>query len=399
MDTQVTVRRAGVILLRLVASLSVVSLCACASQSRFIFFIDELPPVQAGEESVPAADALALTETPELLAMDDAMRAFVDQYVTGSQRQRLQSLHRSLRSQAMVGIDYDPSADGTAAEVFHSGAANCLSYAHLFVTMARYAGLDARYLSVSLRPEWARHGEQVALRKHVNVVVRLRNGEEYVVDIDPVSRERVASARILKDREAAALYHSNRAMEALFLQDRVRAYAESVRSLSLGGNIDYLWVNLGAIYRGAGQDDAAEAMYHRALALNPDSPTAMNNLAVLYYDRGELEESLRWENRVRKRRESNPFYHYYLGELAEAEGDSELALVHYLNAIDLQETEAEFYFRVARLYLAMQRPQESRSYAEQAVQRSRLVGERKAYQLFLQQLDRGEVVTAQNDAL
>ncbi len=393
-----TARPIGVVFPRLLAGLAALFLCACADQPRVSFIPGELPPIEVEDAVLDAGTALGQTETPPLLALDDDMREFIDRYVTGSQRQRLQSLHRGLRSQALVGIDYDPNADGSAADVFHSGAANCLSYAHLFVAMARHAGLDARYLSVSLRPEWARHGEQVALRKHVNVVVRLRNGEEYVVDIDPVPREQVASARVLKDREAAALYHANRAMDALFQRNSAEAYAEAVRALSLGGgSIDYLWVNLGAIYRGVGQDTAAEAMYRNALALNPDSPTAMNNLAVLYYDRGEIEESRRWEARVRKRRESNPFYHYYLGELAEAAGDQEQALSHYLDAIDLQETEAEFYFRVARLFLDMQRYEQSRSFAEKAVLHSRLVGERKTYQLFLEQLQRRAVVTAQVD--
>jgi Tfp pilus assembly protein PilF len=327
--------------------------------------------------------------------MTDEMREFVDDYVNGSQRQRLLTLHRSLRSPAFVGVKYDPDADGSAADVWRSGAANCLSYAHLFVAMARYAGLDARYLSVSLRPEWSRHGDQVALRKHVNVRVRLRSGEEYVVDIDPVARERIASAKVLRDEEAFALYHGNRAMGALLQQQRERAYAEAVRAISLGGSIDYLWVNLGAIYRQTGQDEAAEAMYRAALELNPDSPTAMNNMAVLYATRGQLQESRHWEERVRKRRTQNPFYHYYLGEVAEADGDLDTALSHYLDAIALKETESEFYFRVARLYLAMQRREQSRSFAEKAIEHSRLVGERREYQLFLNQLDSKTVVTAQ----
>ncbi len=397
MESHVTARRFGVGVFRALPGLVVVLLSACAHQGPGALPVADIPPIVIDDGQLAPQTALATTDTPPLLELDAEMRAFVDRYVKGNQRQRLQTLHRSLRSSAFVGIDYDPSADGTAAEVYHSGVANCLSYAHLFVAMARYAGLDARYLSVSLRPEWSRRGDQVALRKHVNVVVQLRNGEEYVVDIDPVPRERVASARVLRDKEAFALYHGNRAMQALFLQDRAGAYAEAVRALSLGGRIDYLWVNLGAIFRGAGQDEAAEAMYRRALALNPDSSTAMNNLAILYESRGQLEESRRWEERVRKHRKSNPFYHYYLGELAEAEGDSERALSHYLDAIDLQSTEAEFYFRVARLYRSMQRPLESRSYAEQAVLHSRLAGERKQYQLFLEQLTREGVVTAQLD--
>ncbi len=397
-ESHVTKRRAGVNFFRALPGLAVLLLCACAHQGPGALPLSKLPSIDMDSGPLAAEAALASVSTPPLLELDGEMRAFVDRYVKGNQRQRLQTLHRSLRSSAFVGVDYDPSADGTAAEVYHSGVANCLSYAHLFVAMARYAGLDARYLSVSLRPEWTRRGDQVALRKHVNVVVRLRNGEEYVVDIDPVSRERVASARVLRDREAFALYHGNRAMEALFLEDRAAAYAEAVQAVALGGNIDYLWVNLGAIYRGAGQDEAAEAMYRRALALNPDSPTAMNNLAVLYESRGQLEESRRWEARVRARRNSNPFYHYYLGELAEAQGNHERALSHYLDAIGLQADEAEFYFRVARLYLSMQRPQESHSYAEKAVLHARLVGERKQYQQFLDQLIREHVVTAQLDS-
>ena len=186
-------------------------------------------------------------------------------------------------------------------------------------------------------------------------------------------------------------------MEALFQHDNALAYAHAVKALSLGGNIDYLWVNLGAIYRSAGQDTAAEAMYLRALELNPDSPSAMNNLALLYYNRGELEASRRWEERVRERRQINPFYHYHLGELAEAEGDTDRALEHYLDAIDLEQTEAEFYFRVARLFLSMRRYEQSRSYAEKAIEHARLVGERKTYESFLKQLQSEGVVTAQVD--
>ena len=222
--------------------------------------------------------------------------------------------------------------------------------------------------------------------------------KQYVVDIDPVARERVATARILADRAAFALYHGNRAMEALFHQDRGRAYAESVRALELGGGIDYLWVNLGAIYRGAGQDEAAEAMYRRALALSPNSPTAMNNLSVLYHKRGEW-----WRSRGAGRTRSAsgatriPSTTTISASRRSPTATWRRALTHYLDAIELKESEAEFYLgqpRVARLYLAMQRREESRSYAEQAVKHSRLVGERKEYQLFLQQFDRQGVVTA-----
>ena len=142
------------------------------------------PSRSADHSTLSANAALDTTETPELLALDEDMRAFVDQYVTCQPGLPAPAPRKpctaACAARPFIGIDYDPSADGTAAEAFHSefrGKGRCLTYAHLFIAMARHAGLDARYLSVSLRPEWSRHGEQVALRKHVNVVVRLRNGE------------------------------------------------------------------------------------------------------------------------------------------------------------------------------------------------------------------------------
>lgn len=370
-------------------------LAACAHQQAGVPRAGSLPPLLLPGAAITAEEALAATDTPQLLEMSDDMRDFVDRYVSGSQRQRLNSLHRSLVSPAMVGVEYDPAADGTASEVFDAGAANCLSYAHLFVAMARYAGLDARYLSVSLRPEWSRHGDQVALRKHVNVRVRLRSGEQYVVDIDPVSRSRVATADLLDDDEAAALYHGNLAMDALLDRDIPTAYLQAIRALELGPGVDYLWVNLGAIYRQTGQDDAAEAMYRHALSLNPDSRSAMNNLAVLYQGRDDPEKANYWQERIRERQEQNPFYHYYLGETAEASGDLDAALSHFLEAIALNKSDAEFYYRVARVYAARQEQEESRRYIAKAIEHARLVGEREMYREFLRELEDGEVTTAQ----
>ncbi len=367
--------------------LAAVLLTSCAMHSPRGPDVAALPPLHTADgRSLSPVDALAMVKTPDLLRLDDAMRDFVDRYVTGDQRQRLHTLHRSLISAALVDIDYDPAADGTAREVFHDGAANCLSYAHLFVALARYAGLDANYLSVSLRPEWSRHGRQVALRQHVSVNVRLRNGASYVIDIDPVSRERIASTDLLSDEQAYALYHGNLAMDGLLVQDMKAAYAQALKAVQMAPDIDYLWVNLGAIYRQSGQDAVAENLYQTALSINPYSRTAMNNLAVLYSVQGDEQRAQYWADRVQQRRQQNPFYHYSLGEMAEADGNLESALAHYRRAIALRDSESEFYFRVARLYAELDDFGQSRDFAEKAIQRAKLVVEREQYRAFLRQL-------------
>ena len=357
---------------------------ACAHDYRAAPFVDDLPALQLPEGEVDSQAALVEAQSADMLVLTPEMRQFADRYVRhGSQRQRLVTLHQSLRSPALLDVRYDFEADGTAAQAFASGKANCLSYAHLFVALARYAGLNARYQSLTLRPEWTRHGDRVALRRHVNVRVDLRGGEQYMVDLDPVSRERISSAEVISDDEAAALFHANLAMNALLDGDKRKAYVQAVRALQLAPRIDYLWVNLGAIYRQAGQDEAAERVYQAALAVNPDSRPAMNNLAVLYHEQGELEKSRLWEEKVRRHRDRNPYYHYYLGELAEAAGDLDGALQHFLAAIAIKKSDAEFYFRVARVYYAQHRREQTIQFLERAIEHSRLVGEREEYRAFL----------------
>ncbi len=365
-------------------AIALLLLSGCAQQQAVSTSLSDIDPLLTNSGALAPQIAVSAAPTPDLLGLSPEMREFADRYIKhGGQQQRLQLLHSSLRSSGMVGVSYDPQADGTAAEAFDRGAANCLTYAHLFVSLARYVGLDARYLSLSLRPQWFRHGRRVALQQHVNVRVKLRNGAEYVVDIDPVQRARVATARVLTDAEAFALHHANLAMNALLDDQYTAAYAQAVRALQLSGDTDYLWVNLGAIYRGAEQDISAEHSYMTALKLNPRNSSAMNNLGVMYNDQGQLELAARWAERVVDYRDKNPYYHMFKGAEAELAGEPEQALEHFQRAIALKDTDAEFYYRLARLYLTMHRPQESLRYTQLAIKHSRLMGEREEYQLFL----------------
>ncbi len=376
---------AGAISSRLIAvAVLLLLLSGCAQQPAVSTSLSDIDPLLTPAGVLTPQIAVTTAPTPDLLGLTPAMREFADRYIRhGGQQQRLHLLHSSLRSAALVGVSYDPWANGTAAEAFERGKANCLTYAHLFVSLARYSGLDARYLAMTLRPEWSRHGRRVALQQHVNVRVKLRNGAQYVVDIDPVPRASIAAARVLTDSEAFALYHANLAMDELLDDQYAPAYAQAVRSLQLSGDTDYLWVNLGAIYRGAGQDVSAEHSYMTALQLNPKNASAMNNLSVMYRDQGELELAQLWADRVVDYRDKNPYYHMFKGADAELAGEPEQALEHYQRAIAIKNTDAEFYYRLARLYFTMHQLQESVRYTELAIEYSRLVGEREEYQLFL----------------
>ena len=328
---------AGAIRASIVIFCLVVSGCAGVGLNRVA--VASLEPLQVGNRTL-AADAFRENSpyTAGLLAIDDDMRALVARFAGPElpRRQRLVGLHQALNSPGLWPITYNATADGTAIQAFHARQANCLSYAHLFVALAREVGLDAHYQWVDTRPEWTRMGERLALRLHVNVVVRTGTDEKFVVDIDPLLPWEAAGSRSLSDDDAKALHLNNTAMSALADDNLEAAWFSLLQALRLSPQLAPLWVNLGVLYRQTGQHEAAERSYQQALRLNPGDPSALTNLLSLYEHTGLEEKRRKIQDRVRKYRAANPFYHAYLGDMAFEKGDLAAAIAHYDEAIALQ---------------------------------------------------------------
>ena len=305
----------------------------------------EIAPLQVDGRLFTVDEALAVA-SPDVLAVSDAMRDFVALH-TGSihtPQSRLLALHGAIKSDAVLDMRYDPFAEGDAAATFARGTANCLSYAHMFIALAREAGLDARYQWMEVRPEWHRIGERVAVRLHVNVHVKTRDGGEFMIDIDPLSRSEVAGARLMTDEEGLALYHNNLAITALAEERPAEAWQEIVRGLREAPALSQLWVNLGAIYRFVGQDAEAERAYFRALEIDRGDRSAMNNLVVLYEHQGRDDEASFWLDRLARYRDRNPYYHASLGDAAMREGDWDAAVEHYSRARRLQPDDGQLIY-------------------------------------------------------
>ena len=297
-------------------------LLACSSSYHAsTLLVSNLAPLQLDEHIVEVGDVHTRAPTPDLLAVDQNMKAFVQRYTedVSQERARLMMLHRAIKGSATLGVRYDSQADGTARDAFYRGSANCLTYATLFIALAREAGLDANYQWSEVSPQWTRNKERVLVRLHVNVRVRAGKREQYMVDIDPLESRDIAGSRQISDTDALALYHSNIAMDALAAGDTEQAWLQGVRALQLSPDTPHLWVNLGAVYRFNGQHKDAEQSYLYALQLDPEERSAMNNLVVLYGIEGRTVEREYWELRVARYRDANPYYHVWLGdEAAEA---------------------------------------------------------------------------------
>lgn len=374
------------------ALLSIV-LQACSTSPHSTRHVSELPPLQLQDRVIPVDEVARQAPTPDLLAIDDDMREFVRLYTRdmSNDHQRLLMLHRAVTGAGSLNLQYQPFAEGTASEVFHRGSANCLSYANLMVALAREAGLDARYQWLEVRPQWTRMGERVMVRLHVNVVVKLRRGHQYMVDIDPLPTRDIAGSREISDGDARALYHNNIAMDALANEDLAQAWLHGVRALQLSPQEPHLWVNLGAIYRYAGQLDAAEANYLYALELDPWERSAMNNLTVLYGMQGRDEEREHWLSRVAHYRNANPYFHAWLGDQAADSGDWHEALQHYDEALDLLPSDSSLLYATGLIHYQLNDLQEASGYIQRAIDNATLSSELETYRAQLKTLGQQQV--------
>lgn len=365
----------------------------CAAPTEWAFKVQDIPPLHYADRVFTHADASVL-ETPDVLALNDEMRNFVQTHTEDSNNAHnvLVALHRAVKSESGLAMQYDPFGDGDARTAFSRSSANCLSYAHLFVALAREAGLNAHYQWMEVRPEWHRIGDRVAVRLHVNIHVKIRDSTEYMIDIDPLNRSQVAGARVMDDAEALALHHNNLAMQALADERPAEAWLQLVRGLEIAPGVAQLWVNLGAIYRYTDQHREAEQAYFHALEIDSSDRSAMNNLVVLYDIEGREDERAYWLDRMNRYRDRNPYYHSNLGDLAVQSEDWELAYKHYKVAKKLQPQDGSLVYNLGLAAHRLGRDKEASRLITLAIERASFQAEKARYRQVLRSI-REDVAT------
>jgi Tfp pilus assembly protein PilF len=241
-------------------------------------------------------------------------------------------------------MEYKFDATKTAKEAFETGQVNCLSFAHLFIALSRYAGFKTSYQEVKLPPTWEEikgTGSYYFLR-HVNVNIRLPY-RQYTVDINAPKEIKFLNAKTISDDAAFAQHLNNIAVDYMQQGDKLNAFRHYKKAILLAPKDASLWTNLGTLYRRYGFYKLAEAAYYHALDLNGKEYTAMSNLAVLYQQTGESNKQEYYLNKIEKIRKQNPYNYFYLAREAYEEGDYSLAEERLFAAINKEKGDVRFY--------------------------------------------------------
>jgi len=309
------------------------------------------PSLISGERIFDSPVADAEIPAAEVLAVDAEMREFVRSHVrTGAPAsRRFGDLLAGMATAGLTGPDYDADRTLTAAETFHAGTGNCLSFTNMFIALAREADLDAVYQVIDVAPDWDAESGFLIRYTHVNVLVRkVRLGKIYdntvTVDFNEVRPAPDFRRRVISDSDAEALYHANLGISLIRAGGARRGFGHLRRAILLAPqNVD-LWINLGAVYATQGDNDSSMEAYRVALQIEPDSRAAMAGLARGYEKAGDAERAAFYRSRVNDYLEKNPYYHYAVARTAFDEGNDALALEAVEKAIALRGRIGRFHF-------------------------------------------------------
>jgi len=285
--------------------------------------------------------------------LDDEMRSWVHEEVSTSGRplERLSNLLQALLSRRSGGLTYERNHTATAQEVWRGGVANCLSFTHLFVGLARELDVPVYYLRVSDLQHFEKDGDLVVASEHVTAAYGPASRRR-ILDFSEQENYDYHLTRQISDITAIALYYSNLGAGRIRDGDTEGALELLVKSIRLDPELADGWVNYGVALRRLGRPDEAESAFRRALEADPRMTSAYNNLASLLERSGRAEEAKGLLELTDRHANRNPFSYLALGDLSFREGRIDEAERYYRRAQRLNPQSAEAFAALGQVALA-----------------------------------------------
>ncbi len=340
---------------------------------------------------LPAPPPAEAIPTPEqVMAIPPEARAFLHERVMApgkSQERRLQRLMELVFQPSGIDLQYDTEATLTVAETWRQRRANCLSFALMFVALAREMGLQARMQEVGQVVIWYEEQGLMFNAGHVNVGMSV-NGRPATLDLDQNVLYDRSGPQPISDQRALAHFYNNRGAEELARHDYAMARQYFEAALRMDPRFAATWSNLGVLDARENNDAGAISDFDEALAINRNHAAALHNASQLYQRLGQTAQADQLRTRLEHNRRRDPFYHFLQGAAAERATNYTRAIDHYRKAIRLYPSAHQFHFGLARAYYL--NGQNHR--AEREMERARALGSndqtRALYQAKLESLRR-----------
>ncbi|WP_448565310.1 tetratricopeptide repeat protein [Thalassotalea ganghwensis] len=309
----------------------------------------------------PHSSEANIESEQEVFSLDNTMKEVVRKELLSIRdyHDRSAKLLKHLFDKESINLAYQNDANLTARQAYYSQLANCLSLTIMSYSLAKAAGLNVAFQRVEIPEYWIRNGQYNMLTGHVNLLIRRERGfvdkqvwfdKQLTVDFDPFVNKKSFPASIVDKNLILAMFYTNKGAQAMMNQKFDIAYAYFKKAIETDPRYIAGWGNLGILYRKMGHYDLTRQVYQHALKIEPENLSVLDNLVVLLKVEGKREQALTIESLIHQKRSKNPHYHALLADEAMLKQQYSQALIHYKDALNIDENNHELHFGIAKVY-------------------------------------------------
>ena len=353
---------------RIISLLASLLLAGC--QSTAVIQID--PTLSFHDDLFPDYQDFYIETAEEVFFIDQSMKNFVDEKINRNRDSDIQikALSDAIFDRSDLNLLYKNDANTVAEETFSNRSANCLSLTIMTYALADYANFSVHFQQVDTPELWVRREGNNLLNRHVNLRlykktksnIVLFKQTSYQLDFDRRAQSLRLPAKKIDKKRVLAMFYNNKAADALIKERYSQAYAYFRAALTLDPMFTEAWTNFGLLYRRTGHIKLAEESYLKALTINKNDLTTLENIAHIYSITDREDKAANIRRKILAQRTDNPFYYFMLGEIAFDKQDWNLAIKQYKKAIRLNKKQHHFYFALARAYFKNDDVEQSKKY-------------------------------------
>lgn len=343
-----------------------------------------------------AFKSAAAVKAQDVFAVSPEMARYLENDVNREIRRqgRQRGLIEALYDREQLRLEYDSAVTRTAAEAFAARSGNCLSLVIMTAALARQLDLPVTFQSVDVEDSWSREKSLLLTAGHVNLVIGSRMldrkgglGNDYSTTVDFLPPQDLRGRRVTAISEARvlAMFYNNRAAEALAQGQLDLAYASAKAAMLQDPSFTSATITLGVIYHSAGLLPDAEAVFRRALAVEPNNTQALADLSSVLFRQGREAEAAVVKQQLARLESHPPFYFFELGRAAVQRGDFEAGRAWLQRELARDPDYHEVHFWLAVAYGGLGDARAAKRHLALAMANSTT---RKEHDLYAAKLDR-----------
>jgi Flp pilus assembly protein TadD len=274
----------------------------------------------------------------------------------GGERTQMRRLIRFLIDNDGLAFQYRPTRTLNAQAAFEAREGDCMSYAMLYVAAARSLGLDVHFVRITQLPVFWEESGRFFTSSHIAVAFGHDTWTENAMVVDfsatHTSEWRFSLYNPVSDEIAFVLFHSNRAVEFLLLDQYVEAERLLRFLLDNAPAVPEVYNNLGIVLMRLHRAQEATDLLATAIERFPRFVPLYSNAVSAAAASGHPDLVKIWSVAGNKVAQSDPAFSFAEGMMAFRQSDFPNAAARFAQALEVQPDDLTLLGWTARAHLS-----------------------------------------------